>query len=124
MENKNFEAALIRCFFCGKDKGLVLNTQLTAKAAELVRECNGKAIDLEPCDDCKELMKQGVMLFEIEAVPANPSQLPERTGRMAVVKDSAFDNFPDEDFKKQVLERRFGFIQKELWDVMGLGGDR
>ena len=124
MEDMNFEVALIRCFFCGKDKGLVLNAQLTPEAAKAVKECNGKAIDLEPCNNCKKLMKQGVMLFEIEAVPDDPSQLPERTGRLAVVKDSAFDNFPDEDFKNQVIKRRFGFIQKEYWEQMGLGGNR
>lgn len=122
MEDKNFEVALICCFFCGKEKGVIINSQLTAKAAQQVRECHGKAIDLEPCDSCKKLMKQGVMLFEIAKVPDDPEELPERTGRIAVVKDSAFDNFPDEDFKKQVLERRFGFIQKELWELMGLGG--
>ena len=122
METNNFGVALIRCFFCGKDKGLIMNTLLTSKAAKAVKECNGKVIDLEPCNECKELMRQGVMLFEIEKVPDDPSQRPKRTGRMAVVKDSAFDNFPDEDFKKQVLERRFGFIQSELWELMGLGG--
>lgn len=122
MENMNFEIALIRCFFCGKDKGLIMNSRLTPKAAKAVKECNGKAIDLEPCEDCKKLMVQGVMLFEIESVPDDSRQLPERTGRMALVKDSAFDNFPDEDYKNQVLKRRFGFIQKEFWDAMGLGG--
>lgn len=122
MRKINFEVALIRCFFCGKDKELIMNTQLTAQAAEEVRECNGKVIDLEPCEECKKLMEQGVILFEIEKVPDDPHQLPERTGRMAVVRDSAFDNFFDEGFKKQVLERRFGFVQKELWELMGLGG--
>ena len=124
MEDKNFEVAIIRCYFCGKEKGLIMNSLLTSKAAKAVKECNGKAFDLIPCDDCKKLMEQGVMLFEIEAVPTDPSQPPERTGRMAVVKDSAFDNFPDRDFAKQVLKRRFGFIQKEYWEQMGLGGNR
>lgn len=122
MKKLNFEVALIKCWFCGEDKGLIMNSRLTPKAAKAVKECHGKVIDLEPCEGCKKLMEQGVMLFEIETVPADPSQLPERTGRMAVVKDSAFDNFPDEGFKKQVLDRRFGFIQKELWGQMGLGG--
>lgn len=121
MEEKNFEVALIKCWFCGKDKGLIMNSRLTKKDAQQVREANGRAIDLEPCDKCKELMKQGVMLFEIVKVPNNPQDMPERTGRMAVVRDSAFENFPDKDFAKQVLKRRFGFIQREFWDNMGLG---
>lgn len=122
MEEKNFEVAIIKCWFCGEDKGVIMNTRLTEKCAKEIRNAHGKAVDLEPCDDCKELMKQGVILFEIVKVPDNPKELPERTGRMAVVKDSAFNDFPDKDFARQVLKRRYGFIQRELWDNMGLGG--
>lgn len=122
MREINFEVALVRCWFCGEEKGLIMNRRLTKKAAQQIREAHGRAIDLEPCNGCKKLMEQGVMLFEIVKVPANPQDLPERTGRMAVVRDSAFENFPDRDFANQVLERRFGFIQAEFWDAMGLGG--
>lgn len=122
MREINFEVALIKCWFCGEDKGLIMNSRLTKKCAQQIREAHGRAIDLEPCDNCKKLMEQGAMLFEIDRVPDNPQDMPERTGRMAVVRDSAFDNFPDKDFAKQVLKRRFGFIQREFWDAMGLGG--
>lgn len=122
MEEKNFEVALIRCWFCGKEKGLIMNTRLTKKDAQQVRECDGEVVDLEPCDDCKKLMEQGVMLFEITRVPDNPQELPERTGRITVVRDRAFENFPDRDYAEQVLKCRYGFIQSELWDAMGLGG--
>lgn len=118
----NFEVAIIKCWFCGEDKGLIMNRRLTKKDAQQIREANGRAIDLEPCDNCKKLMEQGVILFEIDRIPDNPQDMPERTGRMAVVRDSAFDNFPDKEFAKQVLKRRFGFIQRELWNDMGLGG--
>ena len=93
MEKTNFEVALVRCFFCGEDKGLIMNSRLTAQAAKEVRECHGKAIDLEPCDNCKKLMEQGVMLFEIARIHDDPKELTERTGRMAVVRNSAFENY-------------------------------
>lgn len=122
MKENNFEVALIKCWFCGEDKGLIMNSLLTKKNAQQIREAHGKAIDLEPCDNCKKLMEQGVMLFEIVKVPDNPKKLPERTGRMCVVRDRAFENFPDKDFAEQVIKRRYGFIQSELWNTIGLGG--
>lgn len=122
MEKINFEVALIKCWFCGEDKGLIMNTRLTKKDAQQIRNAHGRAIDLEPCDSCKKLMEQGIMLFEIEKVPDDPKELPERTGRLAVVRDNAFDNFPDKKYANQVLKRRFGFIQAEIWEKIGLGG--
>lgn len=121
MRENNFEVALIKCWFCGEDKGIIMNSRLTKEDAQQVRDCNGKVIDLEPCDNCKKLMEQGVMLFEITKTPDDPKELPERTGRIAVVRDSAFENFPDKDFANQVIKRRYGFIQREFWDAIGLG---
>lgn len=117
MENKNFGVALIRCFFCGKEKGLIMNSRLTAKAAKAVKECNGKAIDLEPCDDCKELMRQGVMLIEYKE-GTEPDFY--RTGVLVVVKDEAIKNvFPD-DIATDAIKRRFCFVSDTIWDKLGL----
>lgn len=117
MDNKNFEVALIRCFFCGKDKGLVVNSLLTPKAAETVKKCNGKAIDLEPCDDCKELMKQGVMLIEYRE-ETEPDFY--RTGVFAVVKDEAIKNVFPNDIADDAIKCRYCFVSNLVWDKMGL----
>ena len=117
MEQSKFEVALIRCFFCGKGKGLIMNSRLTSKAAETVKECNGKAIDLEPCDDCKELMKQGVMLIEYKE-GTEPDFY--RTGIQVVVKDEAIKNVFPENIATDAIKRRYCFISNLIWDMMGL----
>ena len=38
------EVAVIKCFFCGRDKGLVMNTRLTEKAAKAIREAHNHAM--------------------------------------------------------------------------------
>ena len=113
----NFEVALVRCFFCGKDKGLVLNAQLTPEAAKAVKECNGKAIDLEPCDNCKELMRQGVLLIEYKE-GTEPDFY--RTGVLAVVKDEAIKKVFPKDIATDVIERRYCFVSSSVWDKIGL----
>ena len=117
MENKNFEVALIRCFFCGKDKGLVLNAQLTPEAAKAIKECNGKAIDLEPCDDCKKLMEQGVLLIEYKD-GTEPNFC--RTGEQVVVKDEAIKKVFPKDIATDAIKRRYCFVSNIIWDKMGL----
>ena len=114
---KNFEVALIRCFFCGKDKGLIMNSQLTSKAAKAVKECHGKAIDLEPCDDCKKLMKQGVMLIEYKEGTESDFY---RTGVFAVVKDTAIKEVFPKDIATDAIKRRYCFISNLIWDKIGL----
>ena len=65
MRENPLGVALIKCFFCGKDKGIVMNTRLHPAMACRVEEINGKAIDKEPCEECKELMKQGIMFCSV-----------------------------------------------------------
>lgn len=117
MEANNFEVALIRCFFCGEDKGLIMNRRLTAKAAEEVRECNGKAVDLEPCNDCKELMEKGVLLIEYRE-GTEPDFY--RTGVLAVVKDKAIKKVFPKEIADDAIKRRFCFVSNTIWDKMGL----
>lgn len=117
MEKTNFEVALIKCFFCGKDKGLVMNSRLTVEDAKAIKECSGKAIDLEPCDDCKELMKQGVMLIEYKE-GTEPDFY--RTGAVVVVKDEAIKNVFPKDIATDAIRRRYCFISNAIWGKMGL----
>lgn len=122
MDNKNFEVALIRCFFCGESKGLIMNRLLTSKAAKAIKECNNKAIDLEPCDNCKELMKQGVLLIEYRE-GTEPDFY--RTGVQTVVKDKAIKRVFPKDIATDAVKRRFCFVSNLIWDKIGLprGGE-
>lgn len=107
--------ALTKCYFCGKDDKIVINTRLTEYFAKKVEEMNGKIIDKEPCNECKKLMKMGVMLISVRDYD------PEyRTGSMAIIKDEAIKRiFPKEE-AKTLLKMRCGFIGDSLWDAIGI----
>ena len=88
MANK-LGAAITRCYFCGENKEIIMNTRLTEKAAQKIEEYNGKVIDMEPCDKCKELMKQGIMFISVR--DGESGNNPYRTGKLAVVKEEAVE---------------------------------
>lgn len=72
------------CFFCGEDKGLVLGGRQT-KDAELPK----KAIyDFEPCDACKKLQEDGVMLIGIRNdIPPTRAEDIIKSGHYIVITD-------------------------------------
>lgn len=90
---KCLEVAIPVCYFCGRGKNqLIINKMLTPSHAKKVKEAHGKVVDYEPCDECKKLMEQGVML-----ISCKDNNQDYRTGKMCVVKDEAVkDIFPPE----------------------------
>lgn len=118
----NLEVGLTKCFFCGRDKDLIMNTRLTKEAADKIKEMNGKVIDTEPCDVCKVLMKKGVMLLSCRNGDMN-----YRTGKMAVVKDEFIKRLlaNKKDLLEQVLKKRYCIIDDTVWNTLGLpnGGE-
>lgn len=69
----DFEVALLKCFFCGDDSEIVLNTRLTPRDAANVRAMHQKVAHMEPCNKCKDLMKQGVILLTIDVKKSDPN---------------------------------------------------
>lgn len=117
MANK-LGVALTRCYFCGKDKNIIMNTRLTEKAAQEIEECNGKVIDMEPCDKCKELMKQGIMFASVR--DGGSGNNPYRTGKLAVVKEEAVEKTFTKEMVDQLKKTRFAFIEDSVWKQLGL----
>lgn len=114
----NFEVAMIKCYFCGKDKGLVMNTRLTQKHAEKIKKMHGHTIDYEPCDECKKLMKEGIMFISVK--DGESGNNPYRTGKMCVIKDEAVKKFTSPEMFEQVKKTRMAFIADSIWDMLGL----
>ena len=107
--------ALTKCYFCGEDKEIIMNTRLTEYFANKVEEYHGKVIDKEPCNKCKELMKQGVMLISVR------DNDPEyRTGNIAVVKDSAIKDIFNTESANAAIKSRCAFVSDEVWKLLGL----
>lgn len=116
MREMSMGLAIPKCYFCGEDKNvIIMNKFLTPQSAKKIEECHGKVIDTEPCDKCKELMKQGVMLIKVK------DDAPDwRLGSLSVIKDEAIKRiFPSEQ-SSTLLKSRAGFIGETLWEQLGL----
>ena len=94
---------------------LIMNTKLTKKCANAIKEAHGKVIDTEPCDKCKEIMKQGVMLIKVR--DDDPDY---RLGNICVLRDEAIRRIFKMDDAIHLLEMRAGFIAESLWNNIGL----
>ncbi len=115
-ENK-LGVAVIKCYFCGKDKGLVMNTRLTAKNAREVEQMHNHAIDYEPCDECKKLMKQGIMFCSVR--DGESGKNPYRTGKMCVIKEEAVEKIVSPELFEEIKAKRFCFIEDSVWQHIG-----
>lgn len=118
--NNNLGVAIPTCFFCGRDKNeIIMNNTLTPFHKRKVEEDHGKYIDFQPCSECAEYMKQGIILVSIR--DGEKSKNPYRTGNYAVVKEEAIKNWiEDKDLAKRICQVRFCFIEDTTWDKIGL----
>lgn len=110
----NFEVALTKCFICGKDNEIIMNTRLTEKDAKMVKEMHGKVVSMEPCNECKEYMKKGVILISIR--DGEKGNNPYRTGGFVVIKDEGLKGPDWNEAKKS----RVCFVEDHIWNQLGL----
>lgn len=100
-----------KCFLCGEAKRVVLFGRLR-EDKEAPREV---VITQEPCDKCKDYMKQGVIL-----ISTKDDDRDYRTGGWVVLRDSAIERIFEEEKAKQLLTSRVAFIADSLWDAIEL----
>ena len=77
------------CFFCDKERGLVVY-QIPEEAEAPTRIVT----NYEPCDECKEKMAQGVTLIEVQSTNNGTYEIQKGlwpTGRWSVVTQEAAD---------------------------------
>ncbi len=111
MEDKS-HVGMATCFVCGEVKHLLLDRRLKNS---LPREA---CYDKEPCDKCKEHMKQGIIFISVLKGAAGDN--PYRTGRFFVVKEEAVKRMPiQEDLKVSILKSRISFVEDEVLDNLG-----
>ena len=126
-EKYGLNATIFNCFFCGKEAGLLLpgsNTKAFREAglANLDGEMhrNIGVIDKEPCTECKELMKQGVMLISVRD-DEETGDNPYRTGNVAVIKDEAIKRMVQPpELAACILKARMSFVPDAAWESLGL----
>ena len=111
---ETFEVALTNCYFCGKGSEIVLNTRFTKRAAAAVKQLHGTVIDMDPCNECKEHMKAGIVLITIDATKSEQGweedniPNPYRTGGFFVVKEEAVERLFNH-------ARALEFAKKHRW---------
>jgi len=108
--------SLLQCFVCGEDVGVALMGRLKGGAEAPHRVC----IDQEPCEKCKDHMKQGVILISVDESRSEDMKNPHRTGGWCVVRDEALDFIQPDELREDILKRRVAFIEDAAWDEIGL----
>lgn len=103
------------CFFCHKQNG-----EIILAGAFGGQEAPRQAVwDRHPCDECKALMKQGVMLLSVRDGESGSN--PYRTGRMVVVRDEAIQRMiTPPELRDQILRERVSFVEDKTWVALGL----
>src|SRR5678816_4437786 len=68
MAREKSHVALTKCFYCNADDKILLATRYTHKGEPVndLSPAHGKVLDMDPCNKCKELMGQGVILITID----------------------------------------------------------
>lgn len=93
---------MMKCFFCGEEKGIALLGRLKGDA-EAPRSA---FLDDKPCDKCKEYMEQGVIVIETK-----DDDVDYRLGGFVVVKDRVIEDIVnDEKLKESILKKRVAFM--------------
>jgi len=107
--------SVFHCFYCGESAGVALFGRLRG-GGEAPRDCG--VIDVIPCSQCEEYMRQGVILISVR--DGEEGENPYRTGCLVVVKDRAIRDLLAEPIRSKVLEMRFAFVPDSVWDAWGL----
>lgn len=109
------------CFVCGKEKNeLLLMGRMWDKEKQKEIEAPRDMVwDREPCQECKEWMKKGVILISVRD-GENDENNPWRTGGWVVMKEEAVRNIFGGAVVEEVLKKRMAFVEDKAWDEVGL----
>jgi len=121
---------MTRCFYCGEHDKILLDKRLRGT---LPRDCG--VVDMEPCAKCEDYMKQGIMLIEINEPKDGKIPIheltdrrgnivqkipnPDRTGRMSVIREEAYNNIFVGEAGELGRKYRWTFVSKEVGDQVG-----
>jgi hypothetical protein len=134
-EKHGINPAVGICFFCMKDKDVILFGKMSAakKAKMFPEEKNYDwqdpqdaeaprrvCISKEPCSECEKWMEQGVILISVDAKLSSSKEDPYRTGGWCVLKDEAIERMFPPETAEDILKKRVCFIEDEGWEMLGL----
>ncbi len=76
--------------------------------------------DMEPCQKCKDLMRQGIIFISVDPTKTVEEKNPYRSGGWCVLKEEFVKRFLSGEMLDQVLAARVCFISDEAWDRLRL----
>lgn len=126
-EKHGVNPSLLKCFWCGQDKGVALLGKLKGDA-EAPREM---CLDYDFCDNCVERIGEGIALLEVSTEPVTegqpaiskhgPAQLYPTGSWVAVTEEAIRRMFTEEQADNIIQHRRalveVGFVDKLMSDV-------
>lgn len=117
-EKHGFNPMLVVCFYCQKDRGDIALFGRLPGDAEAPRR---GVIAMDPCDECKGYMKQGIILISYDEAKTTDKKNPYRSGGWCVLKEEAVKRmFKEGELLDAVLKCRFAFMDDQTWDHIGL----
>lgn len=111
------------CFWCGEDTGAIALLGNNGGREAPPRSL----IDYDPCDKCKAIWEQGILLIETQDTPLLPKQFSMKdggniypTGRWLVFKRESLSKILDEttELFKQVSKEGRAHITQQTFDVL------
>jgi len=113
-EKHGVNSSLMLCYFCGEPSGVALLGRLP-QDKEAPRQ---GVYDLEPCEKCRDLMKEGIIFVQVK--DGESGNEPYRTGKLAVLKETAVNRVCKPDMAERLIKCRFAFIEESVWNAIGL----
>lgn len=108
--------SLMQCFYCGEASGIALLGNQHGKAAP-----RQAVYDMTPCDQCAQMMRDGVLCCEVDESKSTDPKNPWRTGHQCVVREELICRVVNsKELADAILKRRFTFIPSDAWDLLGL----
>lgn len=136
---KKDHVAMSRCYFCGeRDKILLATEYRDGEPTVDMAQFNDKVVDMDPCNQCREFMKKGIILITVDHAKSEkdwdvpPRQYageknrpwipnPYRTGGFFVISEEGAKRvFNPPELLNQILAQRWSFIEDEAARKMGL----
>ncbi len=113
IEEDKSHVGMENCFFCGKEKGIMLDKRLQNTLPR------NAVYNKEPCDTCKNVMELGVLFIAVRDGESGDN--PYRTGQIVGVKEEAVSGFiNDKKLLADILKKRICFVEETVLKHIGL----
>lgn len=115
-EKYGLNPTIPHCFYCGKEKNELILMGHLPNDEEAPK---GKVFDHEPCDKCRELMRQRIILISVR--DGEEGDNPYRTGGWVVITEEGVKKLTKPGkFQDSVLKSRMAFVPDSVWNFVGL----